>query len=121
MALGTGTRDHSDPCGPTQVELHHQAEADTRRTEARDWQLQYLITHSFMESLSASSIWRMLRPFRAIRQLLRPRGFSANDLIPWHELEPDREAAAGTWLATGPSPYFVVPCVLPSGWLRFRL
>src|SRR5207245_6754280 len=63
----------------------------------------------------------MMEPFRAIRQLLRPRGFRAHDLIPWHHLEPDRETTAGTWVATGPCPYFVVPCVLPAGWLRFRL
>jgi GT2 family glycosyltransferase/glycosyltransferase involved in cell wall biosynthesis len=39
----------------------------------------------------------------------------------WNQLEPDREAAPGTWIATGSSPYFIVPCLLPTGWLRFRL
>src|SRR5206468_3139091 len=41
--------------------------------------------------------------------------------IAWQHLEPDRQAAPGTWVATGPAPYFVVPCLLPAGWLRFRL
>src|SRR2546422_407305 len=99
----------------------YQAELHIGQAEARDWRLQYLICHSFVRSLSHSLAWRLLRPLRAVRQLLRPRGFTANDLIPWHELEPDRAAAPGTWVATGSSPYFIVPCVLPAGWLRFRL
>jgi GT2 family glycosyltransferase len=80
-----------------------------------------LINHSFVQSLFHSAAWRLLRPLRAVRELLRPRGLSTNDLLAWHDLEPDREAPAGTWVATGPSPYFIVPCVLPAGWLRLRL
>jgi GT2 family glycosyltransferase len=91
------------------------------QAEARDWRLQYLISHSFIQSLSRSRAWKLLRPLRAVRELLRPRGFSVNDLIAWQQLEPDREATPGTWVATGPSPYFVVPCVLPAGWLHVRL
>src|SRR5439155_16369066 len=121
MALSASTMGNSEPCEGTESDLRHQAEVETWQVEARDWQLQYLINHSFVQSLSGSLTWSVLRPFRALRQLLRPRGFSATDLIPWHHLEPDREAAAGTWVATGPSPHFIVPCVLPAGWLRFRL
>jgi GT2 family glycosyltransferase/glycosyltransferase involved in cell wall biosynthesis len=97
------------------------AETEPEQLDAHEWRLQYLINHSFVRSLFRSPAWRLLRPLRAARELLRPRGFDSNDLIAWHDLEPDREAPAGTWVATGPSPYFIVPCVLPPGWLRFRL
>jgi GT2 family glycosyltransferase len=97
------------------------AEIEHWQAEAHEWRLQYLINHSFVQCLFRSPAWRLLRPLRAGRQLLRPRGFSVNDLIAWHDLEPDREAPVGTWVATGPSPYFIVPCVLPAGWLRVRL
>jgi GT2 family glycosyltransferase/glycosyltransferase involved in cell wall biosynthesis len=121
MAISTRSMEHSKSYEGTETDHRRDAEVETWQTEARDWQLQYLISHSFVQSLSRSLVWRMLRPFRAMRQLLRSRGFSANDLVPWHDLEPDREAAAGTWIATGPSPYFVVPCVLPTGWLRVHI
>src|SRR5262249_22628161 len=91
------------------------------QAEARDWQLQHLVCHSFLQSLSRSPAWRVLRPLPALPEFLRPPGFCARDLIAWQQLEPDREAAPGTWVATGPTPYFVVPCLLPAGWLRFRL
>jgi GT2 family glycosyltransferase/glycosyltransferase involved in cell wall biosynthesis len=97
------------------------AEVEIWKAEARDWRLQYLINHSFVRSLLQSPAWKLLGPLRTVRQLLRPRGFTADDLIPWNQLEPDREAAPGTWVVTGPSAYFVVPCVLPAGWLRFRI
>jgi GT2 family glycosyltransferase/glycosyltransferase involved in cell wall biosynthesis len=99
----------------------HLAEVGAWQAEARDWRLQYVICHSFVQSLSRSAAWKLLRPLRAARELLWPRGFGAQDLMPWNQLEPDREAPPGTWVATGPSPYFIVPCVLPAGWLRFRL
>lgn len=98
-----------------------QADVGAWQAEARDWRLQYLISHSFVRSLSRSPVWRLLRPLRAARQLLRPRGFGVSDLIAWQQLEPDREAPPGTWVATGSTPYFIVACVLPAGWLRFRL
>jgi GT2 family glycosyltransferase len=121
MAIRTDAMSDSKPGTVTRVNRRHQAEVETWQAEARDWQLQYLISRSFIQSLSQSRVWRMLRPLRAARDLLRPRGFGANDLIPWHHLEPDREAPAGTWVATGASPYFIVPCVLPAGWLHVRL
>src|SRR5207244_385047 len=72
-------------------------------------------------ALFNSRLWKFLTPIRQLRRWLRPRGFSAAALLPWRQLEPDREAAPGTWLATGPSPFFIVPCELPAGGLRVRL
>ncbi len=79
------------------------------------------MTNSFVLALWQSRIWKLLRPLREARRLLRPRGFDAAALLPWHDLEPDREAAPGTWLATGSHPFFIVPCQLPAGPLRIRL
>jgi len=61
-----------------------------------------------------------LQPLRALRRLVRPRGFGLADLMPWNQLdevpnEPDR------WISTGTDPQFLVPCCLPAGWLRIRL
>ncbi|HLJ91821.1 MAG TPA: glycosyltransferase [Gemmataceae bacterium] len=115
--MATSTNSSSDHEPHAWIE----AEIETWKAEARDWRLQHLISHSFVQSLMQSPAWKLLRPLRTVRQLLRPRGFGAHHLIPWHQLEPDREAEPGTWIATGPSPYFIVPCVLPSGWLRVHL
>src|SRR6516165_2731291 len=56
------------------------AEIEHWQAEAHEWRLQYLINHSFVQCLFRSPAWRLLRPLRAGRQLLRPRGFSVNDL-----------------------------------------
>ena len=117
MAIPTNTTVDLEARAPADANRLLEAEVETWRAEARDWRLQYLINHSFVQSLFQSAAWKLLRPLRAVRELLRPRGLGVNDLIPWHQLEPDREAAAGTWVATGPSPYFIVPCCLPAGWL----
>ncbi len=120
MAIPTNTTVDPEARAPADANRLLEPEVETWRAEARDWRLQYLINHSFVQSLLQAPVWKLLRPLRAARRLLRPRGFRASDLIPWNQLEPDRETAPGTWIATGPSPYFIVPCVLPAGWLRHR-
>ncbi len=90
------------------------------RTEALNWRQQYLLNQSFRQELSQSLLWKLLKPLRATRRLLRPRGFTASALIPWNQLAPDQDAPPGTWIATGSRPYFIVPCELPAGWLRIR-
>ncbi|HXG08241.1 MAG TPA: glycosyltransferase family 2 protein [Gemmataceae bacterium] len=82
---------------------------------------QHLISYSLLQGVTCSRSWRLLGPLRALRRLLRPRGFDARALIPWHQLEEVPEAPRGTWRATGPDPLFFVPCLLPAGWLRLRL
>ena len=79
-----------------------------------------LIMNSMITSLTHSRSWRLLEPLRALRRLLKPRGFGLRDLMPWNQLdevpnEPDR------WMSTGTDPQFLVPCCLPAGWLRIRL
>jgi glycosyltransferase involved in cell wall biosynthesis len=81
---------------------------------------QVVILNSIVTSLERSRFWRLLNPLRTLRQIVRPRGFGLNDLMPWNQLdeipnEPDR------WMSTGTDPQFLVPCCLPAGWLRIRL
>jgi GT2 family glycosyltransferase len=42
-------------------------------------------------------------------------------LIPLQHLKPRLDAPAGTWVATGADPQFVLPCRLPAGWARLHL
>ena len=87
MAILTKTTVDLEPRELAEANRLPGAEVEAWKAEARDWRLQYLICHSFVRSLSRSLVWRLLRPLRALRQLLRPRGFRVNDLIPWHDLE----------------------------------
>lgn len=96
-------------------------EAVRWRAEAECWRQQYLLNHSFRQSLFQSLLWKLFRPLRAVRRVLRPRGFDASALIPWSELEGDERGGAGAWVSTGVRPRFVVACELAAGWLRFRV
>jgi GT2 family glycosyltransferase len=96
-------------------------EAADWQIEALNWRQQYLLNQSYLQSLAQSSVWKLLKPIRTLRRLLRPRGFDARALIPWNHLEEDPEGPRGTWIANGPRPYFLVPCELPAGRLRIRI
>jgi GT2 family glycosyltransferase len=108
-------------CALADANRMFQAEVEGLRTESREWRQQHLVNNSFVLALWQSRVWKMLRPLRLARRLLRPRGFGTAALLPWHELEPDREAPPGTWIATGANPFFIVPCQLPAGRLHLRL
>lgn len=111
----------------TSAERRHRHEATTlhRELEERESELiclkeHMLIMNSLITSLTDSRSWRMLEPLRALRRLLRPRGFGLPDLMPWNQLDeiPDEP---NHWMSTGTDPQFLVPCCLPAGWLRIRL
>jgi GT2 family glycosyltransferase len=87
------------------------------RAEAESWRQQYVLNRSFVHSLSRSLPWKLLKPFRALRRILRPRGFDSHALIPWRQIERDEDN--GGWVTTGTRPCFLVPCELPAG--RYRL
>jgi GT2 family glycosyltransferase len=91
------------------------------RVEAENWRQQYLFNHSYRQSLAQSFFWRLLRPLRIVRQLVRPRGFDMNGLIPWRQLERDEQAGDNAWLSTDAQACFLVPCELPAGWLRIQV
>jgi GT2 family glycosyltransferase len=99
-----------------------------------------LIVQSFNQALTHSSTWAALAPVRWLRHWLGSKGCTAEHLIPWEQLRPlpahspearhlygldataDVSALPGSvWRSTGDDPHFVVPCVLPAGWLRVRL
>src|SRR5439155_25479239 len=97
-----------------------QHELQERESELSCLKEHTLIMNSMITSLTHSRSWRLLEPLRALRRLLKPRGFGLRDLMPWNQLdevpnEPDR------WMSTGTDPQFLVPCCLPAGWLRIRL
>jgi GT2 family glycosyltransferase len=78
------------------------------------------VLQSYAESLTHSKAWKLLAPLRALRQALRPRGFDARALLPWQHLEPV-PGEPTRWISTGDDPQFLVPCMLPAGWVRIRL
>jgi GT2 family glycosyltransferase len=49
------------------------------------------------------------------------RRIDASSLLPWRDLEPLPEEPPGSWLACGPNPEFLLPCVLSAGWVRVRV
>jgi GT2 family glycosyltransferase/SAM-dependent methyltransferase len=104
---------------------HHEVATLQRELQERETDLvglneRFVILNSMVSSMSNSRLWRLLEPLRAVRRLLKPRGFGLNDLMPWNQVdeipnEPNR------WMSTGTDPQFLVPCCLPAGWLRIRL
>jgi GT2 family glycosyltransferase len=89
------------------------------RAEAECWRQQYVLNRSFVHALGQSLPWKVLKPLRALRRLLRPRGFDARALIPWRQIQ--RDEAGGAWVSTGPRPCFLVPCELAPGRYRLRV
>jgi GT2 family glycosyltransferase len=81
----------------------------------------FVILRSYADALQQSAFWRLLAPLRWLRELLRPRGFRAEHLLPWRCLEPALDGPPGTWKALDEDPQFLVSCYLPAGWLRVRL
>src|SRR5262249_37091120 len=81
----------------------------------------FVILRSYADALQDSAFWRLMAPLRRLRELLRPRGFSARHLLPWRCLEPVPDAPPGTWKALDDDPQFLASCSLPAGWLRVRL
>ncbi|MFO0810639.1 MAG: glycosyltransferase [Gemmataceae bacterium] len=86
----------------------------------RDQEQRFLILHSFAEAVERSLPWRLLAPLRRLRDLVRPRGFGAGDLMAWTGLAPIPNEPGG-WKAVDDDPQFFVPCCLPAGWARVRL
>ena len=80
-----------------------------------------IVLHSLLTTLTGSRKWQLTAPFRAARQLLRPRRLEANALIPMNQLAPTPDARPGTWTSLGNDPQFLAPCLFPKGWLRIRV
>jgi glycosyltransferase involved in cell wall biosynthesis len=65
--------------------------------------------------------WKLTAPFRAIYRWFCSHTYSQERLLPWNDIEPgDRsdEASGVPWHSMGNDPYFLLPCVLPAGWIR---
>lgn len=84
-------------------------------------EMRFVVLNAYATALETSASWRLLEPIRWLRRLLRPKGFTAADLLPWRDLEPVAGAQPGTWEAVDVDPQFIVSCHLPAGWVRVRL
>lgn len=97
-----------------------QRELQERETASIALNERLVILNSMVTSLERSRAWRLLEPLRAMRQLVRPRGFGLADLMPWNQLD-EIPNEPNCWMSTGTDAQFLVPCCLPAGWLRIRL
>jgi GT2 family glycosyltransferase/predicted SAM-dependent methyltransferase len=97
-----------------------QRELQDRETDVVGLNERLVILDSMVSSMTNSRPWRLLEPLRALRRLLRPRGFGLNDLMPWNQVD-EIPNEPNHWMSTGTDPQFLVPCCLPAGWLRIRL
>jgi glycosyltransferase involved in cell wall biosynthesis len=111
----------------TASENRHQHEVATLQRELRDRETEllslnerFVVLNSLVSSMTSSRLGRLLEPLRALRRLVKPRGFGLNDLMPWNQLDEIPNEPNG-WISTGTDPQFLVPCCLPAGWLRIRL
>jgi GT2 family glycosyltransferase len=119
---------HTQPRSPIDDHAFQLAvEADTLRSiiesqkdEIHEYVRRTLVLRNYADALDGSASWRLLAPLRWLRRQLRPRGFTADHLLPWSGLEPV-DGAPGTWQALHDDPQFLVCCYLPAGWVRVRL
>src|SRR5712672_1401974 len=100
------------PAPPSVPTLQGMLDLGEERFRRRDFELRYIIAKSLLDSITQSRSWRFLAPLRALQNILRPRGFSAESLIPWNNLE---QIEPGAWRSTGNDPQFVVPCYISAG------
>lgn len=103
-------------------ELRRLLEAE--RLRRRDLELRNVILESFVRSSASSGLEKLFAPLRWLRHVVSPRGAGAEHLIPWQELEEVEDVPPGPgtmWKATGTDPQFVLPVVLPAGWVRIEL
>ena len=82
-------------------------------------EMRFVILRSYADALQQSASWRLFAPLRAACRLLRPRGFTARDLLPWRGLEPVAGAPLGHLEGDRPRPA-VHRLVLPAGRLGPR-
>jgi GT2 family glycosyltransferase len=120
-------------------------ENEALRRELSAWnQRAYLLT-SDVSILTSTLGWKLAYPFRLLGRWFKPQTFNETNLRPWFELKPvdpmggpvcgsaarDRGATAwmgpGTgplprdWESLGLDPQFVLPAMLPKGYVRIEL
>lgn len=103
--------------GEALAELVRQSEA--RRVAARGWEGRCVVLRSLVESVESSRWWRLLAPLRWLRRMFAGRNADAKHFLAWQHLQAGEKP--GDWQATGDDPQWLLPCVLPAGWLRLRL
>src|SRR5262249_50928912 len=82
------------------------------------------VLDGLMRWTTRSVAWRLLAPLRALQRFFFSSKYSEQDLLPWNDLESDTSAAdepATSWRATDRDPQFLLPCVLPAGWIRLQV
>src|SRR5262249_40453478 len=109
--------------GASAQELREEIDKFRRQLDAAEKQFaqRRAVFDSLLTAVQDSPGWKLTAPLRALWQWWKVPGFSADALIPWHNLEPAPEAGPGAWKAAGDDAQFLTPCLLPAGWLRVRL
>jgi GT2 family glycosyltransferase/SAM-dependent methyltransferase len=79
------------------------------------------VVQRMFQVVAQSRSWRLMGILRSLRQLFQRRVIDASALLPRQDLLPLPEGPPGSWLACGPNPEFLIPCVLPAGWVRVRV
>ncbi|HEY2787462.1 MAG TPA: glycosyltransferase [Fimbriiglobus sp.] len=103
---------------------------EAMRRELSAWnQRAYLLTNG-IRLLTGTTPWKLAYPFRVLQRWIAPRAFTQRELKPWFELKLSEE---GTWQGPGSGPFpvewesvgidpqFVLPVVLPPGYVRLKL
>ena len=67
---------------------------------------------------TASVSWKLAAPIRALGRVLTPPRFEERGLLATHELKPRDD---GEWESVGNDPQFVLPVLLPAGYVRIEI
>lgn len=78
--------------------------------------LEMLLMHAYQ-----STTWKAGKPLRLARRLILPRRFALVPGLHTPDLRQVPGEPEGTWVAVSSDPQFIIPCMLPRGWLRVRL
>jgi GT2 family glycosyltransferase/SAM-dependent methyltransferase len=105
-------------------------ESEALRRELSAWnQRAYLLT-SDVSILTRSLSWKLAAPLRILQRWVKPESFTSVDLRPWFELKPTEPGGwmgPGTgplpleWESLGLDPQFVLPVMLPKGYVRIEM
>lgn len=105
-------------------------ESEALRRELSAWnQRAYLLTND-ISILTRMPSWKLSYPLRLLQRYFAPPAFTGRDLRPWFELkptDPDGWMGPGTgdlpleWESLGLDPQFVIPVMLPPGFVRIEM
>lgn len=104
-------------------------EAEALRRELSAWNQRAYLQTQGIRLLTGTTPWKLGYPFRLLERWIAPPRFTERDLKPWFELKVNEDGWQGPgsgpfpveWESVGIDPQFVLPVVLPPGYVRIRL